>query len=83
MTHPSFLSLCRMLPTIAHNSGVMFLSSCNCGKRQVNREDPFTTLEANYEFYAEVEDECCHDLEHIDFPFFHPSKNSFRYEKHK
>ena len=55
----------KNLPTIPHRSAITFLSSCNCGRRQVNRDDPFALIEANFRFYAELEDECCADLEHI------------------
>ena len=55
----------KNLPTIPHRSAMTFISACNCGRRQVNRDDPFTLVEANFMFYAELEDECCGDLEHI------------------
>ena len=47
------------LPTMPHKSALTYISACNCGKRQSNREDPFTLIDANYTFYAEMEDECC------------------------
>ena len=55
----------KNLPTIPHRSSMTFVSACNCGRRQVNRNDPFALVEANFMFYAELEDECCGDLEHI------------------
>jgi hypothetical protein len=40
------------------------------------REDPFTLKDANYTFYQELEEECCKDLEHVEFPTFQPVKLS-------
>ena len=28
---------------------------------QANREDPFKLVDANYNFYQQLEDECCQD----------------------
>lgn len=64
-----FYSL-RVLPTMPHRSGVVYAAACNCGRRQCSREDPFTVAEANHAFYAEVEQECCGDLEHVDLPVY-------------
>merc|ERR1719273_2792798 len=47
-----------------------FISACNCGRRQVNRDDPFALIDANFKFYAELEDECCADLDHIQVPYY-------------
>lgn len=55
----------KQLPTFPHRSAMTFSSACNCGRRQVNRDDPFALIEANFKFYAELEDECCADLDHI------------------
>ena len=55
----------KNLPTIPHRSAMTFISACNCGRKQVNKEDPFTLVEANFQFYAELEDDCCADLDHI------------------
>ena len=38
------------------------------------REDPFNLYEANCGFYAELEEDCCKDLNHIQFPIFNPLK---------
>ena len=55
----------KNLPTLICRSSMTYISACNCGRRQVNRDDPFTLVQANFMFYAELEDECCGDLEHI------------------
>ncbi len=51
-----------------HRSTVSIVSACNCGKRQGNRDDPFTVVEANYAYYAELEADCCRDLERVAVP---------------
>ena len=63
----------KNLPTIPHRSSMTYVSACNCGRRQVNRNDPFALVEANFMFYAELEDECCGDLEHIQVRVLAPS----------
>ena len=55
-------------------SGVQYIAACNCGRRQANREDPFKLLDANYNFYQQLEEECCKDLEHVEFPVYIPAK---------
>ena len=62
----------RKLPTMPHMSSVTFLAACNCGRKQSNRDDPFTLKEANYLFYAEMEEECCRDLEKATVPTYQP-----------
>ena len=58
-----------------HSSGVQYIAACNCGKKQANRlkatlfsfskivllirEDPFTLVDANFNFYQGLELECC------------------------
>jgi len=64
----------KTLASLTHSSGVQYIAACNCGRRQANREDPFTLYEANYGFYAELEEDCCKDLNHIQFPVFNPLK---------
>ncbi len=51
-----------------HQSSVTIVSACNCGKRQGNRDDPFSLAEANYAFYCEIEADCCRDLERVSVP---------------
>lgn len=60
-------------PVMAHNSGVVYVSFCNCGHRQGQREDPFTPKAANYDFYAHCAETCCNQLETVTFPTFKPS----------
>lgn len=38
-------------PIMNHNSRGRSTSSCNCGKKQAPREDPFDIKAANYDFY--------------------------------
>lgn len=57
-----------------HCSNYKLLSACNCGRRQLAREDPFTVKAANHEFYSTASYKCsCGHLERIDFPVFEPS----------
>ncbi|XP_061755036.1 nonsense-mediated mRNA decay factor SMG8-like [Nerophis ophidion] len=60
-------------PILSHNSRGRYTSSCNCGRKQVPREDPFDIQAANYDFYQLLEDKCCSKLERINFPIFQPS----------
>jgi len=64
----------KVLPSMKCNSGVQHIAACNCGRRQANREDPFKLVDANYNFYQQLEDECCQDLEHVEFPVYNPPK---------
>merc|ERR1719422_2626785 len=64
----------KILPTMQHSSGVQYIAACNCGRRQANREDPFKLVDANYNFYQQLEEECCKDLEHVEFPVYIPAK---------
>merc|ERR1719186_695742 len=66
----------KILPTMQHNSGVQYVAACNCGRRQANREDPFRLVDANYNFYQALEEECCKDLEHVSFPEYRPVKSN-------
>lgn len=63
-----------------HSSGVVFVSTCNCGRTQGHREDPYTTRQANYEFYQIIGKSCsaCLKLEHVIFPIFQPSTNDYK-----
>ncbi|KAG7275023.1 hypothetical protein CRUP_030542 [Coryphaenoides rupestris] len=60
-------------PILYHNSRGRSTSSCNCGRKQAPREDPFDIKAANYDFYLMVEDKCCVQLQRMDFPIFQPS----------
>lgn len=41
----------RNPPILNHNSRGRSTSSCNCGRKQAPREDPFDVQAANYDFY--------------------------------
>lgn len=60
-------------PILPHNSRGRSSSSCNCGRKQATREDPFDLQAANYDFYKILEEKCCGKLERLDFPVFEPS----------
>ncbi|XP_072231214.1 nonsense-mediated mRNA decay factor SMG8 [Leuresthes tenuis] len=60
-------------PILNHNSRGRSTSSCNCGRKQAPREDPFDIQAANYDFYQMLEEKCCGKLERIGFPMFQPS----------
>jgi protein SMG8 len=63
-----------------HSSGVVYISSCNCGRTQGRREDPYTVRQANYEFYQTMGKSCpnCNKLEKVEFPIFEPSTTDFK-----
>lgn len=63
-----------------HSSGVIFISTCNCGKTQGRREDPYTLRKANYEFYQVMTQSCsvCEKATSIDFPIFIPSSSEYK-----
>ncbi|KAM7398396.1 hypothetical protein PAMA_006347 [Pampus argenteus] len=63
----------RNPPVLNHNSRGRSTSSCNCGRKQAPREDPFDIQAANYDFYQILEEKCCGKLEKIEFPVFQPS----------
>ncbi|XP_023675216.2 nonsense-mediated mRNA decay factor SMG8 [Paramormyrops kingsleyae] len=63
----------RNPPILYHNSRGRSTSSCNCGRKQATREDPFDIQAANYDFYQMLEEKCCGKLERIHFPVFQPS----------
>ncbi|KAK7907065.1 hypothetical protein WMY93_015677 [Mugilogobius chulae] len=60
-------------PILQHNSRGRSSSSCNCGRKQATRDDPFDLQTANYDFYKVLEDKCCGKLERLEFPVFEPS----------
>lgn len=63
-----------------HSSGVVYISTCNCGRTQGRRDDPYTIRQANYDFYQVLGKSCpsCGKLEKINFSVFEPSTNDFR-----
>ncbi|XP_061659286.1 nonsense-mediated mRNA decay factor SMG8 isoform X2 [Syngnathoides biaculeatus] len=60
-------------PILNHNSRGRSTSSCNCGRKQAPRDDPFDVQAANYDFYQVLEEKCCAKLDRINFPIFQPS----------
>lgn len=65
---------------VEHSSGVVYISTCNCGRTQGRRDDPYTIRQANYDFYQLLAISCsaCSKLEKINFAVFEPSINDFR-----
>lgn len=63
-----------------HSSGVVYISTCNCGRTQGRRDDPYTIRQANYDFYQVLGKSCssCGKLEKITFSVFEPSTNDFK-----
>ncbi|KAI1703720.1 hypothetical protein Ddc_16446 [Ditylenchus destructor] len=56
---------------ISHLSGYQLLSTCNCGRSQAVREDPFSAKQANLDFYEQTDAfECCAKLDRIELPVF-------------
>ncbi len=69
----------QTLPSMRHISAAKITSACDCGRRQGNREDPFTVRSANYEFYAMMRNKCsCGHFERILFPVFEPSTDDIQ-----
>ncbi|XP_017481898.1 PREDICTED: protein SMG8 [Rhagoletis zephyria] len=63
-----------------HSSAHVFISTCNCGRTQGRREDPYTMKHANYEFYEYMANNCnlCAKVKKVHFPVFEPSINDYR-----
>lgn len=53
-------------PIMQHNSRGRSTSSCNCGRKQAPREDPFDIQAANYDFY-QVSENCTDLLITLDY----------------
>lgn len=68
------------VPHDKHSSGVVHISSCNCGRAQGRREDPFTLRQANYEYYEYMTGMCnlCVKVKKFQFPVFAPSISDYR-----
>lgn len=68
------------VPHEKHSSGVVHISSCNCGRTQGRREDPFTLRQANYEYYEYMAGMCnlCVKVKKFQFPVFAPSISDYR-----
>uniref|UniRef100_A0A914Y230 Nonsense-mediated mRNA decay factor SMG8 n=1 Tax=Panagrolaimus superbus TaxID=310955 RepID=A0A914Y230_9BILA len=56
---------------VEHDSGYRFTSSCNCGKKQITRMDPFNLKDANYDFFLQFP--CCSNMDSFKFQLFSPS----------
>lgn len=71
---------------VDHSSGVVYISTCNCGRTQGRRDDPYNLRQANYEFYQILANNCsaCNKLDKASFSVFEPSTNDYRpaYTKH-
>ncbi|XP_054712985.1 nonsense-mediated mRNA decay factor SMG8-like [Uloborus diversus] len=63
----------KTLPIMSHCSQMKILSTCDCGRKQATRDDPFDVKAANYDFYVLQRNLCCRDLERIEFPVFQAS----------
>ncbi|KAK3104605.1 hypothetical protein FSP39_006005, partial [Pinctada imbricata] len=61
------------LPIMHHSSQLKSKAACNCGRKQVDKDDPFDHKYANHDFYKAIEKDCCDALEHIELPIFKPS----------
>ncbi|TMS35561.1 hypothetical protein L596_002939 [Steinernema carpocapsae] len=53
-----------------HANLIRFMSCCNCGKSQALRPDPFSSREANYDFYDHISFKCCRFIERHLFDLF-------------
>uniref|UniRef100_A0A182PQ38 Nonsense-mediated mRNA decay factor SMG8 n=1 Tax=Anopheles epiroticus TaxID=199890 RepID=A0A182PQ38_9DIPT len=78
--NPCVLGKHQSIDLAEHSSGVIYVSSCNCGRTQGHREDPYTIRQANYEFFQIIAKSCsnCNRLDRIQFPVFEPSSSDFR-----
>ncbi|XP_053664642.1 nonsense-mediated mRNA decay factor SMG8 [Anopheles marshallii] len=78
--NPCVLGMHKTIDPAEHSSGVIYVSSCNCGRTQGHREDPYTIRQANYEFYQIIAKSCsnCNRLDRVQFPVFEPSISDFR-----
>lgn len=60
-------------PTMQHCSGVRYLATCNCGRTQAQKNDPYSVRYANHEFYEELAQSCCARLAKHKFAVFSAS----------
>ncbi|XP_064541989.1 nonsense-mediated mRNA decay factor SMG8 [Drosophila montana] len=67
-------------PHDKHISGIVHISSCNCGRTQGRREDPFTLRQANYNYYEHMAAMCnlCVKVKKFQLPVFTPSISDYR-----
>ncbi|XP_052717339.1 nonsense-mediated mRNA decay factor SMG8-like isoform X1 [Crassostrea angulata] len=66
------------LPIMPHSSQLKTKASCNCGRKQADKEDPFDHKYANFDFYNSLEPTCCGELEHLDLLVFKPSTSDVK-----
>lgn len=67
------------LKAMDHNSNIKYISACNCGHRQGNRDDPFSIRQANFDFFSQLSAKCsCNKLAAFDFPVFDGTLESAR-----
>lgn len=78
--NPCAMPVHTVADSTEHSSGVVSISTCNCGRTQGRREDPYTIKQANYEFYQLIANICtlCNKIEKRNFPVFEPSSKDFR-----
>lgn len=65
---------------LEHSSGVVYIATCNCGRTQARRDDPYMVKQANYDFYQMINCAFClktTDEMRIRFPTFEPSTSDF------
>ncbi|XP_072174568.1 nonsense-mediated mRNA decay factor SMG8-like [Diadema setosum] len=62
-----------VLTRTPHTNNNQTPCACNCGRSSGTREDPFDLKVANLDFFEELEEKCCKDLRHINFPVYIPS----------
>ncbi|XP_030382868.1 protein SMG8 [Scaptodrosophila lebanonensis] len=76
--HPCVLS--KDVAHDKHSSGVMHISSCNCGRTQGRREDPYSLRQANYDYYEQMANTCnlCVKAKQYQFAIFKPSISDYR-----
>jgi len=59
-------------PIMTHNSRSRTLATSNCGRMQVQRDDPFNLEEANSKFYKDLEEKLNPKFIHFEFDTFNP-----------
>lgn len=69
--NPNDASADTNLKAMDHNSSIKYISACNCGHRQANRDDPFSIRQANFDFFNLLSAKCsCNELAGFEFPVF-------------
>lgn len=66
---------------VEHCSGVKYVASCDCGRKQGSRDDPYSIRQANYNFYQSLAIDCVcgkPQVERVKFPVFQPSTEEYR-----